>query len=96
MAAQSGDVDTLSAEVAKKKDLLTAKDNNGWQPIHEGARGGHLDVVKFLVENGVDVNAKTHETGGTALWWAKQNLDNEHPVITFLESMGALEIGPDL
>mmetsp|Transcript_40085 Transcript_40085/g.96790 ORF Transcript_40085/g.96790 Transcript_40085/m.96790 type:complete len:494 (-) Transcript_40085:177-1658(-) len=96
LAAQSGDLDTLASEVSKKKDLLTAKDKNGWQPLHEGARGGHLDVVKYLVENGVDVNAKTHDNGGTALWWAKQNLDEEHPVVTFLESMGALEIGPDL
>ena len=96
LAAQSGDVDKLASEVSKKKDLLTAKDKNGWQPLHEGARGGHLDVVKYLVENGVDVNAKTRDNGGTALWWAKQSLDEDHPVIAFLESMGALEIGPDL
>ncbi len=29
--------------------------------------------------------------------WAKRELsDDEHPVITLLESMGAIEIGPDL
>lgn len=96
LAAQSGDVDTLAQEISKKKDLINAKDSNGWQPIHEGARGGHLDVVKYLVENGADINAQTHSKGGTALWWAKHQLDDEHPVVTFLESMGALEIGPDL
>jgi prolyl 4-hydroxylase len=96
LAAQSGDLETLTAELSKKKELITAKDNNGWQPLHEGARGGHLDVVKYLVENGADINAKTHGSGGTALFYAKQQLDDEHPVVTFLESMGALEIGPDL
>jgi Ankyrin repeats (many copies) len=64
--------------------------------IHEGARSGHLEVVKYLVENGADVNAKTTKGGGTPLWWAKQNLEDEDPVISFLESIGALEIGPEL
>ena len=65
--------------------------------MHEGARGGHLDVVKYLVENGADVNKRTNNgTGGSVMWWAKQNLDEDHPVIEFLEGIGALEIGPDL
>ena len=52
--------------------------------------------MKYLVENGADVNAKTGNAGGTALWWAKQNLEETDPVISFLESIGALEIGPEL
>jgi len=23
---------------------------NGWQPLHEAARGGHLDILKLLLE----------------------------------------------
>jgi hypothetical protein len=49
-----------------------------------------------LVENGADINAQTGNDGGTVLWWAKKNLEEDHPVVAFLESMGALEIGPDL
>jgi ankyrin repeat protein len=64
--------------------------------LHEGVRGGHLDVVKYLVENGADVNAKTNNAGGTPLWWAKKSLEENDPVISFLESIGALEIGPEL
>jgi hypothetical protein len=52
--------------------------------------------VKYLVENGADVNAKTYSDGGTPLWWAKQSLEENDPVISFLESIGALEIGPEL
>lgn len=96
LAAQGGDVDALKHEIKKKKDLVNAKDKNGWQPLHEGARGGHLDVVKYLVENGADVNATTGSDGGTALYYARQRLDENHPVISFLESLGALETGPDL
>ena len=54
--------------------------------------------MKYLIENGADVNKKTGngEEGGTALWWAKRNLKEEHPIIAYLENVGALEIGPDL
>jgi ankyrin repeat protein len=64
--------------------------------IHEGVRAGHLDVVKYLVENGADVNAKTGARGGTPLYLAKSYLEEDNPVIAFLESVGALEVGPDL
>jgi prolyl 4-hydroxylase len=98
-AAQRGDVENLQKVVSKKKDMVHAKDKNGWTPLHEGARYGHVDVVKYLVENGGDVNERTGSDGegGSVLWWAKRELsDDEHPVITLLESMGAIEIGPDL
>jgi len=95
-AAQGGDIDALKKEVEKKKDLITAKDKNGWQPLHEGARGGHLEVVRYLVENGADVNAFTGDSGGTALFYAKQKFEDDHPIIAYLESLGAVEIGPDL
>jgi hypothetical protein len=59
-----------------------------------------LEVVKYLVENGANLNEKTGGkaggTGGTALYWAKKELAEDHPVISLLESLGALEIGPDL
>lgn len=53
-------------------------------------------MVKYLVENGADINARPKGAGGTALYFAKQEFDSDHPVVSFLESMGALEIGPDL
>ena len=95
-AAQQGSVSSLEEILKQKKDLVHAKDRNGWTPLHEGARGGHLEVVKLLVENGADVNSKTAGTGGTVLWWAKQSLDSDHPVVEFLEEMGALDAGPEL
>lgn len=96
LAAQGGDIETLKSEVEKKKGLVHARDGNGWLPIHEGARGGHLAVVKYLVENGANINAVTGTGGGTALYYAKQKFEDDHPVVTFLESLGGIEIGPDL
>ena len=48
------------------------------------------------MENGADVNATTGDNGGTALYYAKQRFDADHPVIAYLESLGAVESGPDL
>jgi Ankyrin repeats (3 copies) len=96
LAAKEGSLDVLHEEIKKKKAIVNAKDENGWTPLHEGARGGHLDVVKLLVENGADLSARTAGDGGTALWWAKQTHPEDHPVVQFLEEIGALDIGPEL
>jgi len=96
-AAQHGDIDTLRILAETDKDSLNAADSNGWLPVHEGARGGHKEVVELLVDNGADVNVRTnHGTGGTPLWWAKSQHGSRHPLVKYLTELGALEIGPEL
>jgi ankyrin repeat protein len=76
---------------------LIAKDRNGWQPIHEASRGGHLDTVEFLLENGADVNARTHKGMGVSpLKIAREALGDDHIVVKFLEELGAKEFSPEL
>jgi prolyl 4-hydroxylase len=96
LAAKEGEVEVLHEEIKKKKDIVNAKDANGWTPLHEGVRGGHLEVVKLLVENGADASARTGDEGGSVLWWAKQTHGDDHEVVKFLEEIGALDIGPEL
>jgi len=96
LAAHQGDLLTLLKEIVTEADLVHVQDENGWTPLHEGAAEGHLDVVKLLLDNGADKNAKTSELGGTPLWWAKQSLESNHPVIEFLQNLGAMDVGPEL
>lgn len=95
LAAQEGRLDDIKTMLEEDKSLLNKRDSNGWSAIHEAARGGHIEVVKYLVDNGADVNAKTHNSG-SVLWWAKQTHDDGDPIIEFLEGLGAMESGPEL
>jgi prolyl 4-hydroxylase len=89
-AAAIGDIDRVAHFVSNHKDLLHMKDSNGWQPIHEAARGGHLEVVQLLLEHGADVNERTAFGEGDSL--IELVLDShgyDHPLFGFLESLGA-------
>ena len=100
-AAQSGDAKELEELVSRKGvnvgKIVNAKDENGWTPLHEGARGGHKEVVELLVNNGANINDRTGDgDGGTALWLAEDTHGKHHPVVKFLKKIGALSIGPEL
>jgi len=87
-AAAAGNLGAVQSLVRKDPSILNKKDSNGWQAIHEAVRGGHIDVLRFLVENGSDINVET-VNGGSPLWWARRALDPGHSVIEYLESIGA-------
>ena len=53
-AASSGDLDALIALAKKNPESVKHRDNNGWTPLHEAVRGGHVDVAKFLLKSGLD------------------------------------------
>jgi len=94
-AASNGDLDMFKAVLIKHPEWLNSADQNGWQPIHEAARGGHLDVVAFLIEKGANLNSRTNKgKGGTALWWAELSHGKNHPVSKKLQTAGALKLGP--
>jgi ankyrin repeat protein len=67
IAAEGGHVRTLqklwesdeNGEINAKNVLLLAKDMQEKTALHIAADNGQLDTVKFLVEKGADVHAKT-------------------------------------
>jgi len=77
-------------------DLCRAQDANGWQPLHEAVRGGHLDVVNYLIrEHQVDINARTNQNRGPSpLWLAESTHGLQHSVTERLVELGAVKIGP--
>jgi ankyrin repeat protein len=63
--------------------------------FQEGTRSGDVDVVKYLVQNGSNINEPTTD-GHTPLYYAKENWGSDHPIVAYLESLGAVDAGPDL
>jgi ankyrin repeat protein len=53
-AGRMGDMATLTAMARNGIELLNIYDDNGWTPLHEAARFGHLEAVKFLINIGLD------------------------------------------
>lgn len=56
-AAQAGDAEKTKELLTQNPALLEARDNFQRTPLHWACRGVHLDLVKYLVERGADVNA---------------------------------------
>ena len=99
IAAKTGSLQALRgfARTDEGAQKLHLKDRNGWTPLHEGCRLGDLDVVDFLIHQGVDINARTHVgTGFSPLWLAQATHGPDHPVTVRLRELGAEEIAPEL
>jgi len=94
-AAALGDVQALKEFAEKDPTILTKADGNGWKPLHEAARSGELAAVKYLVEQGANVNERTNKNrGGNPLFWAEQMLKSDDETIKFLKSKGAVSLAP--
>jgi len=94
-AAVYGNLDVLIRIAKEDPASLYAPDVNGWQPIHEGAREGHVDIVEFLLDQGADINAKTGD-GLSVLSIVANFIGKDNRLYKYLHAHGALELGPEL
>ena len=67
--------------------ILTLKNNYGETSLMKASERGSLDIVKYLIEHGADVNIKNNE-GETALNLAERWELNE--IIKALKETGAI------
>jgi prolyl 4-hydroxylase len=90
-AAATGDIYRLHKVAKRNKEALYQKDVNGWQPVHEAARAGHTDVVKLLLQHGVEMDARTGQKGdgGSVLNLALEFLGEDHDLVQYLRSICA-------
>lgn len=96
IVAASGDV-VKFVKLMKNKENLTLKDQNGWEPIHEAARWGQLQILEILIVHGVNINqASNFGSGESPLRIAMDHLKEGHPVLAYLKLHGAVAFGPEL
>jgi prolyl 4-hydroxylase len=90
VAAATGDIYRLHKVAKHDKEALYQKDVNGWQPVHEAARAGHTDVVKLLIQHGVEKDARTGRfgDGDSVLTLAVEYLGENHDLVYNLRSIG--------
>ena len=95
-AARDGNIDDLKDYIENNEASVNAKDANGWTPLHEGVRGGNVEVVKFLLEKGSNVNSRTGESedGGSVLHLARQLHGDDHEIVELLHQYGAKLFAP--
>jgi len=92
-AAIGNDLNQLSQLLQMHHGLeaMNSKDVNGWQIIHESSRVGNIAVVRLLHENGADINEVSNfGRGATPLALARQRFGDHHPVVSYLQSNGAV------
>jgi ankyrin repeat protein len=57
-AAECGDIETVKVLLNKDPELVNISDQRAWMPLHWAVRSGHYDLVKYLIDQGADVNAR--------------------------------------
>ncbi len=80
--------DCLLAKGANVNAQLTGADAAGWTALMFAANNGKLDLVKYLISKGADVNLKAKD-GTSALSWAVKEKYDE--IIKILKAKGTKE-----
>ena len=87
--ADRGDFDAIKQRVLKDKNVVNSLDN--WsRPLHHAAYTNRIEIVKYLVENGAEINARQGD-GATALGHSASRGNTE--IAKYLLEKG---VNPDL
>ena len=95
--AMEANLEELRRIVEANEEVVNARDKNGWTPLHEAIRSKDIEVVRYLLEKGADVNLRTIERngkGGSPLYLARKYVNEDDPLIALLLSYGAKHYVP--
>ena len=96
-AAKEGSLDQLVLEYEQNQNVIHEFDADGFTPLHWAVQRGHLPLVQFLVSKGADRDVPSRDrNNATSLWWARSLYSGSHPIVQFLQRIGALDVGPEL
>jgi len=70
-SARHGELDRVSALLAQGANIEARDSKHGATALMWAAHEGHLVVLRFLLENGAEINAR-QKLGRTALWYTAQ------------------------
>lgn len=85
--ARIGALEHIQAMFAKGKYNSKYKDDEGITPLHWAAINNQYAVCQWLIEQGVDINARGGESGATPAMWAAQRC--HYYVVNLLIQHGA-------
>ena len=71
-ASESGEFERVKELINEVPELKSKPDERGWTPLHIVTAFGHLEILKWLSVNGVNLEEQT-PTGFTAIHLAAMN-----------------------
>lgn len=66
-ASQTGNIERVIKLIKNQKQDVNQIDSAGYTALHYAARNGHLEICKFLIRNGANINAITSAGHATPL-----------------------------
>lgn len=58
-AAENGNITKLQSLINENHSLIQITDKDGYTPLHRACYSNHINLVKYLIENGANLLAKT-------------------------------------
>lgn len=58
-SCETGDLNKVQTLLEMNPDLINVRDNDQYTPLHRACYSNHIEVVKYLLQKGADVAAKT-------------------------------------
>ncbi|KAJ8929267.1 hypothetical protein NQ314_018060, partial [Rhamnusium bicolor] len=59
VACEKGNLDEVKSLLAQDPELVNVRDKDRYTPLHRACYSNNVEVVKFLIQNGANVGAKT-------------------------------------